>query len=146
MPRRPVLIPCLRYENAPAAIEFLCRAFGFERHAVYANEHDPRIIDHAQLLLGDSMVMLGSAVAGEAQQRYRWKTPTEAGGITMCVCAVIDDVEAHYVRAKAAGAEIVSAPHDNIGYPGRSYNCRDPEGNDWDFGNYDPWASSESTK
>ena len=141
MPQQ-ALIPCLRYADAPAAIDFLCAAFGFERHAVFANAADPHIIDHAQLRLGKSLVMLSSAIPGEASDRYRWRTPAEAGGITMCVCAVIDDPDAHHARAKAAGAEIVTEPHDNLGYPGRSYNARDPEGNDWDFGTYDPWVDT----
>jgi uncharacterized glyoxalase superfamily protein PhnB len=134
------LIPCLRYADAPAAIEFLCTAFGFTRHAVYADDADPSLIHHAQLQLGDSLVMLSSARPGPATDLYRWKTPAEAGGVTGCVCCVIDDPDAHFARAKAAGADIVTEPHDNEGYPGRSYNVRDPEGNDWDFGTYDPWA------
>lgn len=141
MPNTPLLFPCLRYADASAAIEFLCRAFGFERHAVFADEHDASIIVHAQLKLGDSMIMLSSAVTGEAQVRYRWRTPSEAGGITMCICAAIDDLDAHFATAASAGAEIVTPPHDNVGYPGRSYNARDPEGNDWDFGTYNPWAA-----
>jgi uncharacterized glyoxalase superfamily protein PhnB len=139
MARQQSLIPCLRYDDAPAAIDFLCSAFGFERHAVFADPENPKIIHHAQLRLGDNLVMLSSAMPGEATDRYRWQTPAQAGGITMCVCAVIDDPDAHFARAKAAGAEIVTEPHDNEGYPGRSYNARDPEGNDWDFGTYDPW-------
>jgi len=138
MPRQS-LIPCLRYKDAPAAIDFLCRAFGFERHAVHADDKDPAIIHHAQLRLGDSMVMLSSATRGGAQKLYRWKTPAEAGGVTACIACVIEDPDAHFARARAEGAEIVTEPHDNEGYPGRSYNCRDPEGNDWDFGTYDPW-------
>ena len=134
------LIPCLRYNNAPAAIEFLCAAFGFERHAVYADEANPSLIHHAQLRLGGSMVMLSSAIAGPAAERYRWRTPAEAGGITACICCVIGDPDTHFERARAAGADIVTEPHANEGYPGRSYNARDPEGNDWDFGTYDPWA------
>lgn len=139
------LIPCLRYADAPAAIDFLCRAFGFERHAVYTDDTDPRIVHHAQLKLGQgrAMVMLGSARDDATRAAFRWKTPAEAGGITMCVCAVLPpdtDIDAHCARALAAGAEIVRPPHDNEGYPGRSYNARDPEGNDWDFGTYDPWA------
>lgn len=134
------MIPCLRYADAPAAIRFLCEAFGFARHVVHLDDADPTIVHHAQLRLGGSMVMLGSARPGEAAERYRWKTPAEAGGITACVYCVIDDVEAHCATARAAGAEIVTEPHDNEGYPGRSYNARDPEGNDWDFGTYVPWA------
>src|SRR6267154_5987206 len=67
--KRTALIPCLRYKNAPAAIDFLCRAFGFEKHAVHADPKDPTIVHHAQLVLGDAMVMLGSAVPGEMQER-----------------------------------------------------------------------------
>ncbi len=134
------LTPCLRYVDAPAAIEFLCTAFGFERHAVFADADEPALIHHAQLRFGDSLVMLSSAVPSAATDLYRWKTPAEAGGVTACVACFVADADAHFTRAKAAGAEIVTEPHDNEGYPGRSYNARDPEGNDWDFGSYDPWA------
>jgi uncharacterized glyoxalase superfamily protein PhnB len=101
------------------------------------------LVVHAELTLGDSMVMLSSARQDQAQQRYRFITPAQAGGITSCVCAVIADPDAHYAQAVAAGAEIVRELGDNSGYPGRSYNARDPEGYNWDFGNYDPWASAE---
>jgi len=140
MAERQTLIPCLRYVDAPAAIGFLCRAFGFERHAVYADPEDPTVIHHAQLVLNGSMVMLSSATSGAATEPYRWRTPAQAGGVTMCVAAIIDDPDAHFARAKAEGADIVTEPHDNEGYPGRSYNVRDPEGNDWDFGTYNPWV------
>ena len=138
----PTITPALRYVDAPAAIEFLCAAFGFERQAVYADPDDPSVIHHAQLTLGTGgMVMLSSARDDETQARYRWKTPREAGGVTVCICVVIADPDAHHARALSAGAEIVTPPHDNVGYPGRSYNARDPEGNDWDFGTYDPWGA-----
>ncbi|TWB25766.1 VOC family protein [Nitrospirillum bahiense] len=139
MPTRS-LIPCLRYQDAPAAIDFLCAAFGFQRHAVYADDQDPSLIHHAQLTLGDGMVMLGSARPGPSTDAYRWKTAAEAGGVTACVYIVVDDLDAHHDRARAAGAEIVTPPHDNEGYPGRGYHARDPEGNSWSFGTYDPWA------
>lgn len=134
------LIPCLRYKDAPAAIDFLCGAFGFQRHAVYADAADPNIIHHAQLTLDGGMVMLGSTGSEEVEKRYGWKTARQLGGITMSVYAVVADADAHHARAKAAGAEIVVEPHDNEGYPGRGYDARDPEGNVWNFGTYDPWA------
>ena len=140
MTTHPTMTVALRYADAPAAIDFLCAAFGFERYFVHADADDPTIIHHAQLTFGNGMVMLSSARPGEVRERYRWRTPAEAGGITACVCVVIDDVDTHYARVVAAGAEIVTPLHDNEGYPGRSYNARDPEGNDWDFGTYDPWA------
>ena len=136
------LIPCLRYRDAPAAIEFLCSAFGFERHAVYADEKDPSIVQHAQLVLHGQMIMLGSDRPGEVKERFRWKTPAEAGGVTACVYAVIDDPDAHCAAARAAGARIVDEPKDNEGYPGRGYNARDPEGNVWSFGSYDPFQET----
>ena len=140
MPVHHALIPCLRYDDAPAAIDFLCRAFGFTVQARHDDPDDPAIVHHAQLMLDSNMVMLGSARPGGAGELYGWKTPREAGGVTMCVCAVIDDPDAHAARAEAEGAEMLTHPHDNEGYPGRGYDARDPEGNVWNFGSYDPWA------
>ncbi|QUT06144.1 VOC family protein [Sphingobium phenoxybenzoativorans] len=133
------VIPCLRYADAPAAIDFLCAAFGFQRHAVYTDEADPSVVHHAQLTLGDGMIMLGSDRPGGVKDLYRWKTPAEAGGITQCVCCYVADVDAHAATAKAAGAHIVRGPYDNDGYPGRGYDALDTEGNVWNFGSYDAW-------
>src|ERR1700735_1761171 len=142
MRTRPTLTPALRYKDAPAAIAFLCRAFGFERHAVYSDPEIPGIVLHAQLTLGNGMIMLSSDLPGPIRERYNWKSPAEAGGITACICAVVADIDAHYAQAVASGAEIVTPLHNNEGYPGRSYNARDPEGHDWDFGTYDPWVET----
>ena len=135
------LIPCIRYDDAPAAIEFLCNAFGFVAHAVYGDNADTRVIHHAQLTLGDGMLMLGSARKDDAQRLHGWKTPAEAGGTTMSIYVYVPDADAHCAHARAAGADIVSAPKDNDGYPGRGYAARDPEGHVWSFGSYDPWAT-----
>ena len=140
MPLRPALIPCLRYRDAPAAIDFLCDAFGFERHAVHADPADTTLVHHAQLTLDGNMVMLGSARGGEGEDVYGWRTPEQAGGVTATVYVVVDDPDAHHARAHAAGADVIRGPHDNEGYPGRGYETRDPEGNVWSFGSYDPFA------
>ncbi len=137
MPGSPI-IPCLRYDDAPAAIDFLCEAFGFTKHAVHA---DGAIVHHAQLVLGDGMIMLGSVQPGGAGDLYRWKTAREADGITACIYMLVADVEAHAHRAEEKGAAILRYPHDNYGYPGRGYDALDSEGNVWSFGNYDPWAA-----
>ena len=138
---RPAMIPCLRYEDAPAAILFLCDAFGFLPHAIYTDEEDQRIIHHAQLVLDGNMIMLGSMRHDEVEERYEWVSPKDANGITMCVYVVIDDPDAHHAAAVVAGAEIIESPHDNEGYPGRGYDARDPEGHVWSFGSYDPFAA-----
>ena len=142
MPLRPLIIPCLRYEDAAAAIEFLSSAFSFKKHAVYADPQNPAVIHHAQLVLGEAMVMLSSAHRAASMEKYRWKTAKEAGGVTVCIAVSLEEsaIEEHYQKAKAGGAEIVTELHANEGYPGRSYNARDLEGNNWDFGTYDPWA------
>jgi uncharacterized glyoxalase superfamily protein PhnB len=55
---RTTIMPCLRYRNAPAAIEWLCGAFGFEKQVIYPNEDGT--IAHAQLTFGNGMITLGS--------------------------------------------------------------------------------------
>ena len=93
------IIPCLRYRDAPAAIDWLCRAFGFERHAVYA---DGDTVHHAQLVFGNGMVMLGSADTASEWGR-RIAQPGDIGGLeTQSPCVVVADVDAHYARAVAA--------------------------------------------
>lgn len=140
MPGSP-MIPCLRYADAPAAIAFLCDAFGFERHAVYADDADPTLIHHAQLVLGDGMVMLGSVRDEEAQSFYTWRTARDLNAVTACAYVVVADPDAHCLHARNEGAVVVQEPADNDGYPGRGYVALDPEGNVWSFGSYDPWAS-----
>jgi uncharacterized glyoxalase superfamily protein PhnB len=134
------LFPGIRYADAPAAIDFLCNAFGFTRHAVYADDTDKTLIHHAQLTLGDGMIMLGSARPDETQKLHGLKTPGEANGTTMSIYVYVPDADEHWAHAKAAGADIITPPHDNEGYPGRGYAARDPEGHVWSFGSYDPWA------
>ena len=129
------IIPCLRYRDAPAAIDWLCKAFGFQRHAVY---QDGDLVHHAQLVFGNGMIMLGSVQPSE------WGSnmiqPDEVGGMeTQSACVIVSDADAHYSQAKAAGAEIVIDIADQA-YGGRGYACRDPEGHLWWFGSYDPWA------
>jgi uncharacterized glyoxalase superfamily protein PhnB len=53
----------------------------------------------------------------------------------------VRDVDAHYARAKGAGAEIVR-PLDDTPYGSREYAARDPEGQVWSFGTYDPWSEA----
>jgi uncharacterized glyoxalase superfamily protein PhnB len=134
------IIPGFRYVDARAAIGFLCEAFGFERHAVHADAVDPTLIYHAQLTLGAGMIMLGSARPDDTQRLYGWKTPAEAGGSTLSLYVYVADPDAHCAKAREAGAEIITEPHDNEGYPGRGYAARDLEGHVWSFGSYNPWA------
>ena len=129
------VIPALQYKDAKAAIEFLCNAFGFTKNAVY--EEPDGSIAHAQLIHGNGMIMLGSVKNSEYSKLLR--RPGDVGGVTMSVYVVVDDADAHFARAKAAGAEITREPVTQD-YGGRDYTCKDPEGNVWTFGTYDPMA------
>lgn len=134
---RSTVIPCLRYRNAHAAIDWLSQAFGFEKHAVYA---DGDIVHHAQMVFGNGMIMLGSA-GNASEWGKRIVQPDEIGGReTQSACVIVEDADAHYARAKAAGAEILIDIADQD-YGGRGYSCRDIEGHLWWFGSYDPWKA-----
>jgi uncharacterized glyoxalase superfamily protein PhnB len=129
------VIPCLRYRDAPAAIEWLCRVFGFEKQLVVPNPDGT--IAHAQLTFGNGMIMLGSVLESEFGRHMR--QPDQIGGAeTQSPYVIVSDTDAVYQRAKQAGAEIVLDIKDED-YGGRGFTCRDLEGRLWSFGSYDPW-------
>lgn len=134
---RATVIPCLRYRDASAAIDWLCANFGFEKQLVVPN--DDGTIAHAQLSFGNGMIMLGSVLEVETEFGRLMKQPDEIGGAeTQSSYIVVSDADAVYARAKAAGAEIVIEIKDED-YGGRGFSCRDLEGHLWNFGTYDPW-------
>ncbi len=131
------VIPTMRYNDAGAAIEWLCEAFGFERHLVVPGENGT--IAHAQLVFGNGMIMLGSARDDDFGKLQ--KPPIALGGVvSQSSYIIVEDADKHYARAVAAGAEIVMDIEDQD-YGGRGYSCRDPEGHLWNFGTYDPRAA-----
>jgi uncharacterized glyoxalase superfamily protein PhnB len=134
---RATVIPCLRYRDAPAAIEWLCDTFGFTKQAVYANEDGT--IAHAQLTFGNGMIMLGSVSGTDSEWGRLIKQPDELERVeTQSPYLIVSDADAIYAKAKAAGAEILLEIKDED-YGGRSFTCRDLEGHIWNFGTYDPW-------
>ncbi len=129
------VVPVIRYRNLPAAINWLCAAFGFEKHRITADSSGTIIF--AQLTFGPTMIMVGP-VRDSAFDRFL-KQPDEIGGAETQVCYFrVADAHAHCARARAAGAQIVFDIEDR-GNGGRSYSCRDIEGRLWNFGTYDPW-------
>jgi len=130
------VIPALRYHNAPAAIDWLCQVIGFTRHAVHQGEDGT--IGHAELSLGNGMIMLGSAKEDEHGRRF--KSPRELGDVeTSSVYIIVPDADAVHTRAVAAGAEIIR-PVQDTPYGSREFALKDPEGHSWSVGTYDPWA------
>ncbi len=133
---RATIVPGLRYRDAPAAIEWLCRVFGFEKHLVVPGDNDT--IAHAQLSFGNGMIMLGSVREDEHGRLI--KQPDEIGGAeTQSSYVIVTDADAVYESARNAGAEIVMEIADQD-HGGRMFSCLDLEGHLWNIGTYDPWV------
>ncbi|MET0274273.1 MAG: VOC family protein [Phenylobacterium sp.] len=121
---RPHLIPAPCYRDPRAAMAWLEQAFGFETFMLI-EDADGGLI-HAEMRFGNAAVMVGT----EWSDAY--KSPRSIGGkVTSSIhIHIVEDVDAHCARARAAGAEILSAPEDQF-YGDRTYRCRDPEGHIW---------------
>jgi uncharacterized glyoxalase superfamily protein PhnB len=137
VPRRtaPSVIPMISYEDGIAALEWLGRAFGFRETARLTTE-DGRLA-HGEMRAGDGVVMLASPTPdyhGPKRHRdvcehaRRWSTvPWIIDGVLV----LVNDVDRHFKRARAAGATILSDIEE--GSPGRRYRAEDLEGHRWFF-------------
>jgi uncharacterized glyoxalase superfamily protein PhnB len=121
------IYPTYKSRDARAAIDWLGRAFGFEPTAVYPPEGET--VQHAELSLDGAKIMLGSAGAGDPNFDRRPGSGSAYIGL--------DEVDARFERAVAAGAEVVRPLYDTD-YGSREFSVRDPEGNVWSFGTYRP--------
>ncbi len=130
---RPNVFPAIRYRDANAALEWLERAFGMKEKAVHRD--DTGTVQHAELMLGDGIVMLGQQTDGG----WMGGEPAQPLASTMSIYVVVPDPDGHYTRAREGGAEIVRELGDQP-YGSREYSARDLEGNLWSFGTYDPYA------
>jgi PhnB protein len=117
------ITPYLCYEDVDAALDFLSRAFGFEE--VLRFNGPEGYVNHAEMRLGDGAIFLG-----DPGDQYR--NPKRLGQDTVGIHVYVDDVDAHFARAQAAGAEIIQAPSDQE-YGDRRYDAVDPEGHRWFF-------------
>ena len=120
---RTEIIPYIFYRDVPAALEWLARAFGFKEDLRVGT---PRGGMHGEMSLDGQRIMMGEG--GEA---WRMVSANQAGFATMGVFIYLDNVDAHYERAKAAGAQIDRPPHDED--YGRTYTARDLDGHPWFF-------------
>ena len=125
-----VIYPALSYRDAPAAIRFLCDAFGFETLMEVPNTDGT--IAHAEMSLGGAVIMLSSE-----KPEMGWSSPLGLPAVNQTLYVAIDNPDEHYSRAKAAGAEIVREPQ-NTDYGSRDYGSKDLEGHHWWFGTYRP--------
>ncbi len=127
------IFPAPRYRDASGALEWLKRAFGAEEKAVHPGEDGT--IHHAEVRLGDGLIMFGR----HNDEGWFGGAPPNPLASTVSIYVVVTDPDAHYQRAKAAGANVVGKLADQP-YGSREYSVRDMEGNMWSFGTYDPYA------
>jgi uncharacterized glyoxalase superfamily protein PhnB len=118
----PTIAPYLLYEDVDAALDFLARAFGFREELRYAGPDG--YVSHAEMRIGEDGVVYMGDPGGD------YRNPAHAGARTQMVCVNVDDVDAVYEQARAAGAEITEAPTDQE-YGERRFMARDPEGHAW---------------
>jgi uncharacterized glyoxalase superfamily protein PhnB len=116
------VFPALTFKDAKASFDFLERALGAERVAVH--EDDDGRVAHAELRIGESLIMAGDERAGSRA------TPP---GVSV-IYVVVPDADAAYERAKAAGAD-VTEPVD-LDYGSRDVTVTDLDGNRWTLGTY----------
>ena len=115
--------PYLLYEDVGAALEWLSRAFGFRERLRFQGEDGA--VTHAEMELDGGEVMLGWPGPD-------YRNPRHLGQTTQLVHVYVEDVDAHFERAREVGAEIVSEPQDRE-YGDRRYDVKDPEGHLWSF-------------
>lgn len=117
------IIPYVFYQDVPAALEWLARAFDFVETM---RVQTPNGGMHGEMLFDGQRIMMGRGNAA-----WHMASTSETHVATQGVFVYLADVDAHFARAQAAGAEIVDPPRD-LSY-GRSYTARDLEGHPWFF-------------
>ena len=132
----PTVVPMLAYEDGVAAIAWLVSAFGFRERTKWID--DAGRLSHGELEIGDGLVMLASPTPAYESPKHHRAHCAEAAAwsrvpyIIDGVLVEVDDVDAHYDRARAAGARILSEPaNQEEGF--RHYRAEDLEGHRWMF-------------
>jgi uncharacterized glyoxalase superfamily protein PhnB len=120
--RYPTISPYLYYEDGVAAMDWLARAFGFRERM--RTIHADGSLGHAEMELGNGVIMIGCSP--------EHKNPAHLGQVTVGIYVHVEDVDAHYEQAKAAGAQVDAPPSDRS-YGVRSYGALDPEGHQFWF-------------
>ena len=130
---KPTIYPFLRYDDAPRALDWLEKAFGFRRTMEVPGRDGT--VAHAEMSFGTGMIMLGSTRVPTSVPE-----PDDALAARRGIYVAVDDADAHYERAKTAGAAITRELEDTE-YGSREYSARDLEGYHWSFGTYRPGVS-----
>ena len=119
------IISYLYYSDVASVQKFLSRAFGFRKHGP-TNRDARGMIKHSAMKLGKDLVMMGCPGP-------EYRNPRQLGQPTQCLFVSVADVDAHFTRAKKAGAKIIQEIGDTP-FGQRRYGAEDPEGHQWFFG------------
>jgi uncharacterized glyoxalase superfamily protein PhnB len=125
----------LYYQDPLSAIDWLCKAFGF---VVQEKIVEGGKLQHSELKYGEGLIMVADEkkeARGEASYR---RSPRSIGGAnTQNMALYVDDVEAHYQQARAAGATMITEPattdYGESYWSDRGYEAEDLEGHHWWF-------------
>jgi uncharacterized glyoxalase superfamily protein PhnB len=120
------ITPYLYYRDVDAALQWLGKAFGFERYGTVNTAPDGKI-DHAAMRSGDGVVMMG-----RPPRKQKYRNPRQLGQATQSLYVEVKEVDEHFKRARKAGARILEEPADTE-YGHRRYGVEDPEGHQWYF-------------
>ncbi len=136
---RPAITPSLFYDDPWAALDWLERAFGFERSMVITDQDGE--LAHAEMRRGDALITLGSAWAD-----FITTVPKAGGRNTQTVRLHLENgIDEHCAQARAAGATILRELTDEF-YGDRTYLARDLEGHVWGFGQSVRYVSREDAE
>jgi uncharacterized glyoxalase superfamily protein PhnB len=124
---RPTIVPQVPYQDISAALAFLERAFGFREIPTARFVRADGELLHATVEFGNSLVGVGG------QGHHGAISPMSGGGESQFISVQVDDVDAHYQRAVAAGARIANELRDHS-WGERTYWALDLEGHRWRFG------------
>ena len=119
----PRVTPYLFYEDVGAALDWLANAFGFKERLRLPGPDGA--VTHAEMELQDGVIMMGHPGA-------EYQSPKRHGHVDQLIYVFVDDVDAHYQVARAAGAKIIDEPADQF-YGDRRYAVEDLEGHNWNF-------------
>lgn len=124
------------YDDPAAAIDWLCRAFGFEVRLKVEGEGGR--IEHSELTFGEGLIMVGGTGGDARPGVERMVSPRSCKGAnTQLLCVCVDDVDAHCAHARASGARVFREPEtSDYGadyWTDRTYGAEDPEGHLWFF-------------
>lgn len=121
----------VRYADPNSAVDWLCKAFGFEQVEVHHDENG--VVGHAELSFGAGRIM----VSGPRDAGWLGGAAAEPLASPISLYLVVDDPVAHHDRAVAEGATVVRGL-EHMDYGSHEYSARDLDGNLWSFGTYQP--------